>query len=66
MFPPWAPFFVCSRPDVSLLRGSKFRFATRRLSLARLHGEWVWKWNHHDDDAAMFWSLLRNAASELY
>jgi hypothetical protein len=24
--------------------------------------EWVWKWNHRDDDAAMFRSLLRNAA----
>lgn len=23
--------------------------------------EWVWKWNHRDDDAAMFRSLLRNA-----
>jgi transposase len=28
--------------------------------------EWVWKWNHRDDDAAMFRSLLANAASELH
>ena len=27
--------------------------------------EWVWKWNHRNDDAAMFRSLLRNAASQL-
>jgi transposase len=27
--------------------------------------EWVWKWNHRDDDAAMFRTLLTNAASEL-
>jgi len=25
--------------------------------------EWVWKWNHRDDDAAMFRTLLANAAS---
>jgi transposase len=24
--------------------------------------EWVWKWNHRDDDAAQFRSLLQNAA----
>jgi transposase len=27
--------------------------------------EWVWKWNHRDDDAAMFRTLLANAASQL-
>jgi hypothetical protein len=25
--------------------------------------EWVWKWNHRDDDAAMFRTLIANAAS---
>ncbi len=25
--------------------------------------EWVWKWNHRDDDEAMFRQLLTNAAS---
>jgi hypothetical protein len=24
---------------------------------------WVWKWNHRDDDRAMFLNLLDNAAS---
>jgi hypothetical protein len=28
MFPPCAPFFACSRPGVSLLRGGKLRSAT--------------------------------------
>jgi transposase len=27
--------------------------------------EWVWKWNHRDDDKAMFRSLLDNAAQPL-
>lgn len=25
--------------------------------------EWVWKWNHRDEDAAMFRSRFRNATS---
>ena len=25
--------------------------------------EWVWKWNHRDDDEAMFRTLLENAAT---
>ena len=24
--------------------------------------EWVWKWNHREDDEAMFWQLLSSAA----
>jgi hypothetical protein len=29
MFPPWAPFFVYSRPDASLLSPNKFGSATK-------------------------------------
>jgi hypothetical protein len=29
MFPPWTPFFLCSRPGVSLLSPNKLGSATK-------------------------------------
>ncbi len=52
-------FFGHFKTDV---RGTHHSISTRWLP--GYLNEWVWKWNHRDDDAAMFRSLLRNAASQ--
>ena len=41
------------------VRGTHHSISTRWLS--GYLNEWVWKWNHRDDDRAMFRSLLLNA-----
>ena len=39
MFPPWAPFFLCSRPGASLLSPNKFGSATKSVDrLGSGHG----------------------------
>ena len=43
------------------LRGTHHSVSTRWLP--GYLNEWVWKWNHRDDDRAMFRSLLDNAAA---
>jgi hypothetical protein len=52
-------FFGHFKTDV---RGTHHSISTRWLP--GYLNEWVWKWNHRDDDAAMFRTLLLNAASE--
>jgi transposase len=51
-------FFGHFKTDV---RGTHHHISTRWLP--GYLNEWVWKWNHRDDDAAMFRTLLGNAAS---
>jgi transposase-like protein len=51
-------FFGHFKTDV---RGTHHHISTRWLP--GYLNEWVWKWNHRDDDEAMFRSLLSNAAS---
>jgi len=51
-------FFGHFKTDV---RGTHHSISTRWLP--GYLNEWVWKWNHRDDDAAMFRSLLDNAAA---
>jgi len=43
------------------LRGT--HHSVSRRWLGSYLNEWVWKWNHRDDDAAMFRQLLGNAAA---
>jgi hypothetical protein len=43
------------------VRGTHHAISTRWLP--GYLNEWVWKWNHRNDDEALFRSLLRNAAS---
>lgn len=43
------------------LRGTHHSVSTRWLP--GYLNEWAWKWNHRNDDEAMFRSLLRNAAT---
>jgi transposase len=50
-------FFGHFKTDV---RGTHHAISTRWLP--GYLNEWVWKWNHRDDDQAMFRSLLLNAA----
>jgi transposase-like protein len=50
-------FFGHFKTDV---RGTHHSISVRWLD--SYLNEWVWKWNHRDDDAAMFWQLLGNAA----
>jgi transposase len=51
-------FFGHFKTDV---RGTHHSISTKWLP--GYLNEWVWKWNHRDDDAAMFRSLLANAVS---
>jgi transposase len=51
-------FFGHFKTDV---RGTHHAISTRWLP--GYLNEWVWKWNHRNDDQAMFRSLLRNAAA---
>jgi transposase len=51
-------FFGHFKTDV---RGTHHSISTRWLP--GYLNEWVWKWNHRNDDRAMFRSLLDNAAS---
>jgi transposase len=51
-------FFGHFKTDV---RGTHHSISTRWLP--GYLNEWVWKWNHRDDDAAMFRTLLDNAAT---
>jgi transposase len=51
-------FFGHFKTDV---RGTHHNISTRWLP--GYLNEWVWKWNHRNDDQAMFRSLLRNAAA---
>lgn len=51
-------FFGHFKTDV---RGTHHSISKRWLN--SYLNEWVWKWNHRDDDRAMFRSLLDNAAS---
>ncbi len=51
-------FFGHFKTDV---RGTHHSISTRWLP--GYLNEWVWKWNHRDDDAAQFRTLLANAAS---
>ena len=50
-------FFAHFKTD---LRGTHHSVSTRWLP--SYLNEWVWKWNHRDDDRAMFRQLLENAA----
>ena len=50
-------FFGHFKTDV---RGTHHHISTRWLP--GYLNEWVWKWNHRDDDHAMFRSLIANAA----
>ena len=43
------------------VRGTHHSISTRWLP--GYLNEWVWKWNHRDDDDAMFRMLLTNAVS---
>lgn len=54
-------FFGHFKTDV---RGTHHSISTRWLP--GYLSEWVWKWNHHDDDAAMFRQLLHSAASRTF
>jgi transposase len=51
-------FFGHFKTDV---RGTHHSISRRWLD--SYLNEWVWKWNHRDDDEAMFRQLLSNAAS---
>lgn len=51
-------FFGHFKTDV---RGTHHSISRRWLD--SYLNEWVWKWNHRDDDRAMFLNLLDNAAS---
>jgi len=51
-------FFGHFKTDV---RGTHHSISTRWLP--GYLNEWVWKWNHRDDDEAMFRRLLRSAAT---
>jgi len=51
-------FFGHFKTDV---RGTHHSISTRWLP--GYLNEWVWKWNHRDDDHAMFRTLLQSAAS---
>ena len=51
-------FFGHFKTDV---RGTHHSISTRWLP--GYLNEWVWKWNHRDDDAAMFRTLIANAVS---
>jgi transposase len=53
-------FFGHFKTDV---RGTHHHISTRWMP--GYLNEWVWKWNHRDDDEAMFRTLLANAASQL-
>ncbi len=53
-------FFGHFKTDV---RGTHHHISTRWLP--GYLNEWVWKWNHRDDDRAMFRSLLDSAASSV-
>ena len=50
-------FFGHFKTDV---RGTHHAISTRWLP--GYLNEWVWKWNHRNDDEAMFRSLIQNAA----
>jgi transposase len=51
-------FFGHFKTDV---RGTHHSISRRWLD--SYLNEWVWKWNHRDDDEAMFRQLLSRAAS---
>jgi len=51
-------FFGHFKTDV---RGTHHSISKRWLG--SYLNEWVWKWNHRNDDRAMFRSLLSNAAA---
>jgi transposase len=53
-------FFGHFKTDV---RGTHHHVSTRWLP--GYLNEWVWKWNHRDDDVAMFRTLLSSAVSAI-